>query len=478
MSNAWETIIGLEVHAQVSMDAKLFSGAQNAMSDANEHVSLIDTAMPGMLPTLNEVAVRQAIRTGLALDATINTLSRFDRKHYFYADLPQGYQISQYHQPIVGNGRLSFIDEEGGEKTIRITRIHLEQDAGKSIHDAHPHHSLIDLNRAGVALMEIVFEPDLTSAQDAGSAIHALRTLLRAIGTCDGNMEEGNLRADVNVSVRKKGAPLGTRTEIKNLNSIRFIQQAITYEAQRQIEELEEGKDIIQQTRLFNSKTGETHAMRSKEEAHDYRYFPDPDLPPLTLDEKEIIRLKNELPELPQAMRKRFMSDYKLKPADASLLTEDKDVAHYFEEVAQHHDPQDVAPWVLGELFAFLKKEHLAITQNPVSPAKLSDLLSKIKDGTLSTRLAKDVFHELTRSHDSVDDIINKKGLAQISDDETLTLEIQKILEKNRDKVTQYQEGKDKLFGFFVGQVMQATQGQANPQKVNALLKEALAKKA
>lgn len=477
-SDSWDIVIGLEVHAQVTLQSKLFSpcgiGGEGL---ANRHVHLVDVALPGMLPVLNGRAVEQAVRTGLALNSEINLYSRFDRKHYFYADLPQGYQISQFHHPIVSGGVLPFTAEDGSDKELRVTRLHLEQDAGKSIHDAHKDYSLIDLNRSGVALMEIVFEPELSSAQDAGAAMRALRALLRAIGSSDGNMEEGNLRADVNVSVRRKGEPLGTRTETKNLNSMRFIQQAITFEAQRQIDLLENGETVIQQTRLFDAKNGATYAMRSKEEAHDYRYFPDPDLPPLQLSQEFVQTLKASLPELPHARRARLAANYGISQEQAHLLADDAALASYFEAVAQHHDGKEVATWVVGELFAFLNKHHLTIENCPVRENDLTDLLTEIGKGTLSQRLAKEVFHELTHSpKQSVANIIKSKGLAQISDDATLTAIIKDVLTLHKDKVADYRGGKEKLFGFFVGQVMAASKGQANPQKVNQLLLDELQK--
>ena len=477
-THSWDIVIGLEVHAQVTLASKLFSPCRIGRDGvANRHVHFVDAAMPGMLPILNKDAITQAVRTGLALDAEINLFSRFDRKHYFYADLPQGYQISQYHHPIVGRGALPFTADDGTEKSLAVTRLHLEQDAGKSIHDAHPSYSLIDLNRSGVTLMEIVFEPELHSAQDAGAAMRALRALLRAIGSCDGNMEEGNLRADVNVSVHRMGEPLGTRTETKNLNSIRFIQQAITFEANRQIELLTRGESVVQQTRLFDSKTGETYAMRSKEEAHDYRYFPDPDLPPLHISATWVADMKASLPELPHHRRTRFCREYHLTADQAALLADDPDIADYFEAVARNHDSLDVARWMVGDLFAFLNKNHLTIRECPVTQDDLSDLLDEIKNGTLSQRLAKEVFHELTQtpSH-TVADIIKSQGMAQISDDDTLAAIISDVLAQHGDKVADYQGGKDKLFGFFVGQVMAATKGQANPQKVGNLLRDALQK--
>jgi len=471
----WEIILGLEVHAQVISNAKLFSGAATAFgAEPNTQVSLVDAAMPGMLPVINEVCVEQAVKTGLGLNAQINLRSVFDRKNYFYADLPAGYQISQYTQPIVGKGTIVLDLAEGRTREVGITRLHLEQDAGKSLHDQHPTKSYIDLNRAGVALMEIVSEPDMRSAEEAAAYLKKLRAILRYLGTCDGNMEEGSMRCDVNVSVRKPGDPLGTRCEIKNVNSIRFVQQAIEYEARRQVEVIEDGGTIKQETRLFDSNKGITRSMRSKEHAHDYRYFPDPDLLPLELDPAWVARLKAAMPELPDAKKARFMKDWGLSAYDAGVLVGEKENADYYEAVAKGRDPKLAANWMTSELFGLLNKAGKSITESPVSAAALGGLVDLIADNTISGRIAKDVFAEMFESGKPAAEIVEKKGLRQVTDTGAIEAKIAEILAANADKVAEYRSGKEKLFGFFVGQVMRAMGGKANPAMLNDLLKKKL----
>ena len=472
----WETVIGLEVHAQVVSKAKLFSGAATDFgAEPNTQVSLVDAAFPGMLPVINRFCVAQAVKTGLGLAAEINLASVFERKNYFYPDLPAGYQISQYQQPVVGHGRVSLDMPDGTVREIGITRLHLEQDAGKSLHDQHPTLTYVDLNRAGVALMEIVSEPDLRSSEEAGLYLHKLRSILRYLGTCDGNMEEGSLRCDCNVSVRRPGEALGTRCEIKNLNSIRHAMQAIDYEAQRQIELIEEGGRIEQQTRLFDVGRGITRPMRSKEEAHDYRYFPDPDLLPLVLDPDWVERVRADLPELPDAKKARFMSEYGLSADDAGVLIAEKEIALYFERVARGRDPKTAANWVMGDLFGGLNRLGIGIDQSPVSAEQLGALIDLITDGTISGRLAKDVFTEMVASGADPTAIVEAKGLRQVTDSSAIKAAIDAVLAAQADKVAEYRGGRDKLYGFFVGQVMRATQGKANPALVNQLLKEKLA---
>ena len=471
----WEMVIGLEVHAQVISEAKLFSGAATAFgAEPNTQVSLVDAAMPGMLPVINRVAVEQAVRTGLGLKAEINLVSVFDRKNYFYPDLPQGYQISQFPKPIVGQGTL-ILDLAGGEtREVGITRIHLEQDAGKSLHDQHPSNTFIDLNRSGVTLMEIVSEPDMRTPEEAGAYLHKLRSILRYLGTCDGNMEQGSLRCDANVSVRRAGDELGTRCEIKNVNSIRFVQQAIDYEARRQIELIEEGGTVDQETRLFDSGNGITRSMRSKEEAHDYRYFPDPDLLPLEISPGFVEEIRASLPELPDAKKERFVSDYGLGTEDAGLLTAERATADFYEEVAKGRDPKLACNWVTGELFGALNKSGLGIGDSPVSAAALGGLIDLIADGTLSGRLAKDVFEAMAETGKEASVVVEEKGLKQVSDSGAIEAEVDQVLQAYADKVAEYKGGKDKLFGFFVGQVMKATGGKANPGVVNEVLKKKL----
>ena len=472
----WEVVIGLEVHAQVASNAKLFSGASTAFgAEPNSQVSLVDAAMPGMLPVINEACVAQAVRTGLGLNAEINTYSVFDRKNYFYPDLPPGYQISQYTQPVVGTGKVYLDMPDGTTREIGITRLHLEQDAGKSLHDQHPQNTYVDLNRAGVALMEIVSEPDLRSAEEAGLYLRKLRAILRYIGSCDGNMEQGSMRADVNVSVRKPGDDYGTRCEIKNLNSVRFVEQAIHYEAQRQVDLIEDGGAVEQQTRLFDSARGVTRPMRSKEEAHDYRYFPDPDLLPLEIAPAYIEELRATLPELPDARKQRYTDELGLSPYDAAVLVAEKETADYFEAVAAGHDPKLAVNWVMGELYGALNRADLDIDDSPVTATDLSGLLDLLADGTISGRIAKDVFEEMFATGDSAAAIVESKGLRQVTDSGEIEAMVDAVLAENQDKVAEYRSGKDKLMGFFVGQVMKRSQGKANPQLVNELLTSKLA---
>jgi aspartyl-tRNA(Asn)/glutamyl-tRNA(Gln) amidotransferase subunit B len=471
----WETVIGLEVHAQVASKAKLFSGAATEFgAEPNTQVSPVDAAFPGMLPVINRFCVEQAVKTGLGLDAEIRLESVFDRKNYFYPDLPPGYQISQYQQPVVGRGKVVLDMPDGSTREIGITRLHLEQDAGKSLHDQHPSLSYVDLNRAGIALMEIVSEPDLRSAEEAGIYLRKLRSILRYLGTCDGNMEEGSLRCDCNVSVRRPGDPYGTRCEIKNLNSVRYVMQAIEYEARRQIEIVEEGGTIAQQTRLFDARRGITRPMRSKEDAHDYRYFPDPDLSPLVLDPEWVARLRAELPELPDAKRARFVSVYGLSPDDAGVLVAEKATALYFEHLAAGRDPKAAANWVMGDLFGALNRLGVGIEQSPVSAEQLGSLMDLIADRTLSGRLAKDVFAEMVATGADPGAIVEAKGLRQVTDSGAIEGAIDTVLAAHADKVAEYRAGRDKLYGFFVGQIMRATQGKANPALVNELLRKKL----
>ncbi len=470
----WELVIGLEVHAQILSAAKLFSGAATKFgADPNSQVSLIDAAMPGMLPVINEACIRQAVKTGLGLNAEINLTSVFDRKNYFYPDLPQGYQISQYQKPIVGEGALT-IDLPDGEKLVRIERLHLEQDAGKSLHDQNPTKSYIDLNRSGVALMEIVSKPDLRSAEEAAFYIKKLRSIMRYLGTCDGNMQEGSLRCDVNVSVRQPGDVLGIRCEIKNVNSIRFVQLAIEYETYRQIKILEDGGAIEQETRLFDHVQGETRAMRTKEDAHDYRYFPDPDLLPLELTPEYVREIAHDLPELPDAKKLRFVTEFGLTENDASLLVEDPETAKYYEKLSYGRDKKISANWVATELFGALNRAGKDIRDSPVSAKSLGRLIDLILDGTISGRIAKDIFSEMFVSEKEALDIVEAKGLRQVSDSEAISVLVDSVLSENQDKVIEFKSGKDKLFGFFVGQVMRKSEGKANPQLVNQLLRQKL----
>jgi aspartyl-tRNA(Asn)/glutamyl-tRNA(Gln) amidotransferase subunit B len=471
----WEVVIGLEVHAQVISKAKLFSGAAAHFgSEPNTQVSFVDAAFPGMLPVINRECVAQALRTGLGLNAHINLVSRFDRKNYFYPDLPAGYQISQYQHPIVGHGSIEIELADGTTKSIGITRLHLEQDAGKSLHDQHPTKSYIDLNRAGVALMEIVSEPDLRSPEEAGAYLRKLRSIMRYLGTCDGNMEEGSLRADINVSVRKPGEPFRTRCEVKNVNSIRFVMQAIEAEAKRQVEVWESGGVLEQETRLFDPQRGVTRAMRSKEEAHDYRYFPDPDLLPLVIDEAWLEELRANLPELPDAKKRRFMQQYGLSGYDATLLVGEKATADYFEEVAKGRDAKLCANWMIGELFAALNRTGRGIEQSPVSAQALGELLDLLADGTISGRIAKDVFEIMVETGERPAGIVERKGLRQVTDGGAIAEAVAAVLAAHPKEVAAYKAGKERLFGFFVGQVMKAMAGKANPALVNELLKQKL----
>jgi aspartyl-tRNA(Asn)/glutamyl-tRNA(Gln) amidotransferase subunit B len=472
----WEVVIGMEVHAQVTSKSKLFSGASTEFGgEPNSHVSLVDAAMPGMLPVINAECVRQAVRTGLGLNAKINLKSIFDRKNYFYPDLPQGYQISQYKSPIVGEGEV-VVDLDNGEAvTVGIERLHLEQDAGKSLHDRHPNLSYVDLNRSGVALMEIVSKPDLRSAEEAKAFIAKLRSILRYLGTCDGDMEKGSLRADVNVSVRKPGAPLNTRCEIKNMNSIRFIGDAIDYEARRQIEVIEEGGTIDQETRLFDPAKGETRSMRTKEEAHDYRYFPDPDLLPLELDQAEIDELKRHLPELPDAKKARFIRDYALMPYDASVLVALPGRADYFEAVATGRNAKVAANWIINELLARMESGKIWFEQadGPITAGQLGAILDLIADGTISGKIAKDLFEIVWTEGGDPRAIVEQRGMKQVTDLGAIETTVDDIIAKNPDKVADAKTN-PKAIGWFVGQVMKASGGKANPQAVNALLKAKL----
>lgn len=476
-SNDWEVVIGLELHAQVTSNSKLFSDASTEFGAApNSQVTFVDSAMPGMLPVLNKFCVEQAVRTGLGINAHINKISRFDRKNYFYPDLPSGYQISQFYHPIVGNGILEITLEDGSKRSIGIERIHLEQDAGKSMHDQSPTASFIDLNRAGIALMEIVSKPDLRSAEEAIAYVKKIRTILRYLGTCDGDMEKGSLRCDANVSVRRFGAPLGTRAEIKNLNSFKFIAKAIEYEVVRQIEVIEEGGKVVQETRLYDSATNTTRTMRDKEDALDYRYFPEPDLPPVVLTEEYIAKIKASMPELPDAKIARYQTKFGLSNYDAELLTSEPEIADYFEEVAKHADGKLAANWIGSELFAYLNRESLDIVNSPIRPSHLAELINLITDGTISGKIAKQVFEAMCEAKEpsSPKTIVEEQGLVQVSDPGAIKEVIDQVIAANPDKVTEFRAGKDKLFGFFVGQVMKLSGGKANPQMLNDMLKKAL----
>ncbi|MGE0766727.1 MAG: Asp-tRNA(Asn)/Glu-tRNA(Gln) amidotransferase subunit GatB [Hyphomicrobiaceae bacterium] len=469
----WEIVVGMEVHAQVNSKAKLFSGASTEFGgQPNSHVSLVDAAMPGMLPVINRECVAQAVRTGLGLNAKINLVSVFDRKNYFYPDLPQGYQISQFKQPVVGEGAVA-IEVDGETVTVGIERLHLEQDAGKSIHDQSDEFTFVDLNRSGVALMEIVSRPDIRSAREAQAYVSKLRSILRYLGTCDGDMEKGNLRADVNVSVRRPGEPLGTRCEIKNVNSIRFIGQAVEAEARRQIEIIEDGGKIEQETRLFDSARGETRSMRSKEEAHDYRYFPDPDLLPLELDQDWVDDLAKDLPELPDARYARFVGQFALSAYDAGVLTAEKQSADYFERVAAGRDGKLAANWVINELFGRLNKEGMDIEQSPVSSAQLGSILDLISSGTISGKIAKDLFEIVWNEGGDPARIVETRGLKQVTDTSAIETAVDAIIASNPDKVEQV-KAKPGMLGWFVGQVMKSSGGKANPQAVNEVLKAKL----
>jgi aspartyl-tRNA(Asn)/glutamyl-tRNA(Gln) amidotransferase subunit B len=470
----WEVVIGMEIHAQVTSESKLFSGASTEFGGApNSHVSLIDAAMPGMLPVINEECVRQAIRTGLGLSARINLRSVFDRKNYFYPDLPQGYQISHYKSPIVGEGIVAVDLEDGGSVVVGIERLHLEQDAGKSLHDRQPEYSYVDLNRSGVALMEIVSKPDLRSSDEAKAFIAKLRSILRYLGTCDGDMEKGSLRADVNVSVRRPGEPLGTRCEIKNVNSIRFIGQAIEYEARRQIDIIEEGGTIEQETRLFDAARGETRSMRTKEEAHDYRYFPDPDLLPLVFDQAYVDALAVKLPELPDEKKARFMRDFSLSDYDAGVLVAERETAEFFEAVAKGRDGKIAANWVINELFGRLNKEGKTIGLSPVSADQLGSVLDLIRDGTISGKIAKDLFEIVWTEGGDPRAIVEQRGMKQVTDTAAIEKVVDDIIARNPDKVADARSN-PKAIGWFVGQVMKSSGGKASPQAVNDILKRKL----
>ncbi|WP_295497406.1 Asp-tRNA(Asn)/Glu-tRNA(Gln) amidotransferase subunit GatB [Sphingorhabdus sp. EL138] len=478
-TGAWEVVIGLEVHAQITSESKLFSGSSTGFgAEPNSHVSLVDAAMPGMLPVPNRECLRQAVRTGMAINAQINRWSRFDRKNYFYADLPQGYQISQLYHPIVGEGEIEVTlnekDPDSPTKKIGIERIHVEQDAGKLMHDQHPTMSFVDLNRSGVALMEIVSRPDISSPQEAGAYLKKLRSILRYVGSCDGNMEQGSMRADVNVSVRKPGGELGTRTETKNVNSIRFMMQAIEYEAQRQVDLIENGGAVVQETRLFDPNKMETRSMRSKEDAHDYRYFPDPDLLPVELDDAFLEECRASLPELPDAKRARYEA-MGLTAYNAAVLTAEAETAFWFEDLlAQGVDAKQGSNWLMSELFGALNKMGKTLDESPVNPKQAAELLGLVADGTISGSIAKQVFEIMLETGQAASAIVEEKGLKQTNDTGAIESEIAKIMAANEDKVAEYRSGKDKLFGFFVGQTMKAMQGKANPQIINDLLKKAL----
>ena len=473
----WELVIGIEVHAQIISNSKLFSGSSTSFgSDHNTQVSFVDAGMPGMLPVINSVCVEQAIKTGLGLNAKINNFSIFDRKNYFYPDLPQGYQISQFEQPIVGNGMITIDLDSGESKNVGIERLHLEQDAGKSLHDQHPSYSFVDLNRSGVALMEIVSMPDMRSPEEAQAYVKKLRNIMKYLQTCDGNMEEGSLRADINVSVRKPGDELGTRCEIKNVNSIKFIGQAIVYEAKRQIDLIEKGNLVEQQTRLFDPKKGQTRSMRSKEESHDYRYFPDPDLLPLTFTDKFVDEIKKTLPELPDIRRKRFIDEYGLSSYDSNILVSEKETADYFEEAAKNSNPKLVCNWVIGELFSVLNKMNKTLENCPIRAGDLGELVNLIDDETITGRIAKDVFEIMLETGNNPKTIVDENNMKQVNDLSEIESIIDKIIENNPDQVEALEE-KPNLIGWFVGQAMKETQGKANPKTVNEILSKKLLNK-
>lgn len=473
----WELVIGIEVHAQIISNSKLFSGSSTSFgSDHNTQVSFVDAGMPGMLPVINSVCVEQAIKTGLGLNAKINNFSIFDRKNYFYPDLPQGYQISQFEQPIVGNGMITIDLDNGDSKNVGIERLHLEQDAGKSLHDQHPSYSFVDLNRSGVALMEIVSMPDMRSPEEAQAYVKKLRNIMKYLQTCDGNMEEGSLRADINVSVRKPGDELGTRCEIKNVNSIKFIGQAIVYEAKRQIDLIEKGNLVEQQTRLFDPKKGQTRSMRSKEESHDYRYFPDPDLLPLTFTDEFVDEIKKTLPELPDIRRKRFINEYGLSPYDSNILVSEKETADYFEEAAKNSNPKLVCNWVIGELFSVLNKMNKTLEDCPIRAEDLGELVNLIDDETITGRIAKDVFEIMLETGNNPKTIVDENNMKQVNDLSEIESIIDKIIENNPDQVEALAE-KPNLIGWFVGQAMKETQGKANPKTVNEILSKKLLNK-
>jgi aspartyl-tRNA(Asn)/glutamyl-tRNA(Gln) amidotransferase subunit B len=474
MIEDWNLVIGIEIHAQVNSKSKLFSSSPTDFgSKPNSQVSLIDAAMPGMLPVINKFCIEQAVKSGIGLNAKINKKSIFDRKNYFYQDLPQGYQISQYKDPIVGEGFVE-IETENGQKKIGVERLHLEQDAGKSLHDQDPNFTFVDLNRSGIALMEIVSKPDMNSPEEAVEYVRKVRSILRYLGTCDGNMEQGSLRADVNVSVNKPGNELGTRCEIKNLNSFKFIHAAIVYEAKRQIKLIEQGESVNQETRLFNTQSGETRSMRSKEDAHDYRYFPDPDLLPLTLDDDWIKGLQETIPELPDQIKERFINEYSLSSYDANIIVSDKATSEYFEDVVKNRNPKLVTTWVTGELFSILNKKNLIIEDSPITSKQLGELVDNIENGKISNRQAKEVLEEMCESGKGALEIIDEKGLSQISDENEIESLVDNVLNSNPENVKKYKNGKDKLFGFFVGEAMKLSKGKANPKIVNDLIKKKL----
>ena len=474
MIEGWNLVIGIEIHAQVNSKSKLFSSSPTDFgSKPNSQVSLIDAAMPGMLPVINKFCIEQAVKSGIGLNAKINKKSIFDRKNYFYQDLPQGYQISQYKDPIVGEGFVE-IETENGQKKIGVERLHLEQDAGKSLHDQDPNFTFVDLNRSGIALMEIVSKPDMSSPEEAVEYVRKVRSILRYLGTCDGNMEQGSLRADVNVSVNKPGNVLGKRCEIKNLNSFKFIHAAIVYEAKRQIKLIEQGESVNQETRLFNTQSGETRSMRSKEDAHDYRYFPDPDLLPLTLDDDWIKGLQDSIPELPDQIKERFINEYSLSSYDANIIVSDKATSEYFEDVVKNRNPKLVTTWVTGELFSILNKKNLIIEDSPITSKQLGELVDNIENGKISNRQAKEVLEEMCESGKGALEIIDEKGLSQISDENEIESLVDNVLNSNPENVKKYKNGKDKLFGFFVGEAMKLSKGKANPKIVNDLIKKKL----
>jgi len=479
----WEMVIGLEVHAQVKSNSKLFSSSSTKFgSSPNSQVSLVDAAMPGMLPVINKYCIEQAVKSGIGLNAKINNYSVFDRKNYFYADLPQGYQISQYKYPIVGEGKVTIDFKDGTSKDIRIVRLHLEQDAGKSLHDQNPTKTYVDLNRSGVALMEIVSEPDIRTPEEAGMYISKIRSILMYLDTCDGNMQEGSLRADVNISVRKPGDEYGTRCEIKNLNSIKFIKQAINYEAKRQIEILESGGSIEQNTMLFNTSTGKTRPMRNKEEAHDYRYFPDPDLLPLEISEEKIKSIKSSIPKLPDELKNKFIETYKLSNYDASVLTAEKQISDYFNEAINSDNSlkesaKTVVNWITSELFSLLNKNNFELNNSPVSPNDLGQLVKLISSNEISGKIAKDVLEDMFTSGKSAREIVDEKGLKQVTDQGEIEKVIEEVIDDNPKMVKDYLGGKDKLLGFFVGQAMKKTKGKANPKMLNDILINKLNKK-
>mgnify|MGYP001137515426 FL=1 len=474
MINDWNLVIGIEIHAQVKSNSKLFSSSPTDFgSSPNTQVSLIDAAMPGMLPVINSYCIEQAVRSGIGINAKINEKSIFDRKNYFYQDLPQGYQISQYKDPIVGEGYID-IETENNQKRIGIERLHLEQDAGKSLHDQDPKYTFVDLNRSGIALMEIVSKPEMNSPEEAVNYVRKVRSILRYLDTCDGNMEQGSLRADVNVSVNKDSEELGTRCEIKNLNSFKHINSAIIYESKRQIKLIDSGKSVDQETRLYDINLDETRSMRSKEDAHDYRYFPDPDLLPLVLEEEWIENIKKNIPELPDEKKARFVKEYSLSNYDAEVIVSDKTTSEYYEAVVKGRAPKLVTTWVTGELFSVLNKKNISIQDSPVSAHMMGELLDNIESGKISNRLAKDIFEDMCETGKNPNLIIEEKGLSQISDEGEIEKLVDEVLNNNPENIEKYKNGKTKLLGFFVGEVMKLSKGKANPGTLNKLLKKKL----